>query len=190
MISALPSVVNIAQRAPSAHANASDRADDTGHGIPRGAGGKPNPDTSAQAAAELAATDRRVRAHEAAHLAAAGGLAQGGANFQTERGPNGKLYAVAGEVSIDLSPGRTPEETLSRAEQVRRAALAPADPSAQDYRVAAQAAQMMAEAQRELITQRTDAQGSTGAAPDPSRRAIDAYTRSAGDTVGRFNLFA
>jgi hypothetical protein len=111
---------------------------------------------------ELAATDRAVRAHEAAHMAAAGGLAQGGANFTTVRGPDGRMYAVGGEVSIDVSPGRTPEETLSRAQAIRRAALAPADPSAQDYRVAAQAAQMAAQAQRELATQ--SAEGEPGGA--------------------------
>lgn len=57
---------------------------------------------------------------------------------------------MAGEVSIDTSPGRTPTETLARAERIQAAALAPADPSPQDRSVAAQAAQMAAQARQEL----------------------------------------
>ena len=93
---------------------------------------------------ELEARDREVRAHEAAHLAAAGGLAMGGANFSLQRGPDGRMYAVGGEVSIDVSEGRTPEETIARAERIRAAALAPAEPSAKDMQVAARATRMAA----------------------------------------------
>lgn len=102
---------------------------------------------------ELARTDREVRAHERAHLAAAGGLARGGAVYTYQRGPDGQLYAVGGEVSIDLAPGATPRETLDRARQIRAAALAPANPSARDRAVAARAAQMALEAQIELAQQ-------------------------------------
>lgn len=98
---------------------------------------------------KLADTDRKVRAHESAHLAAAGGIAIGGASFGYESGPDGKRYAVSGDVQIAVSEGKTPEETISRAEQVRRAALAPADPSAQDQKVAAEASQMAAAARME-----------------------------------------
>lgn len=95
---------------------------------------------------KLAETDRKVRAHESAHMAAAAGIAIGGASFGYESGPDGKRYAVSGEVQISVSEGKTPEETIARAEQVRRAALAPADPSAQDQKVAAEASQMAARA--------------------------------------------
>lgn len=94
--------------------------------------------------------DREVRAHEMAHMAAGAGLVRGGASYSFERGPDGRLYAVGGEVSIDTSPGRTPEETIERAARIRAAALAPADPSAQDHRVAAAASQMEMTARVEL----------------------------------------
>jgi hypothetical protein len=97
----------------------------------------------------LAETDRQVRAHEAAHQAAAGGLG-GAATFTYKTGPDGRSYAVGGEVPIDMSPGRTPEETLARARQVRAAALAPADPSGQDLAVAAQATQMESIAREQM----------------------------------------
>lgn len=106
---------------------------------------------------ELQETDRKVRAHEAAHLAAAGGLAQGGASFTMTRGSDGRYYATGGEVSISTSEGRSPQDTLARARQIRAAALAPADPSPQDYRVAAQATRMEFQAQQELVAQQSEA---------------------------------
>ena len=99
---------------------------------------------------QLKARDLEVRQHEQAHLAAAGALATSGANYTYERGPNGVNYAVGGEVNIDTSPGRTPEETLEKARQVQAAALAPAEPSSQDRGVAARAAQLQQQAQTEI----------------------------------------
>jgi len=117
---------------------------------------------------DLQATDSRVRAHELAHIAAGGGLVEGGATYTYATGPDDKRYAVAGEVSIDTSPGRTPEETIPKAQHIRDAALAPADPSPQDRSVAAAATQMEGNARAELSAQRrseaqgTDARESTG----------------------------
>lgn len=92
--------------------------------------------------AELQRTDREVRAHEAAHLAAAGGLARG-VSFSYTTGPDGRQYAVAGEVSIDTSPvPGDPAATARKAQQIRAAATAPANPSSQDFQAAAQASQL------------------------------------------------
>ena len=102
---------------------------------------------------QLRTRDREVRAHEAAHQAAGGGLA-GGATFSYQTGPDGRSYAVGGEVPIDLSAGRTPEETIARARQIRAAALAPADPSGQDLRVAGEAAALEMRAMLELLQAR------------------------------------
>lgn len=99
---------------------------------------------------QLAETDRKVRAHEAAHMAAAGGLAVGGASFGYTRGPDGKQYAVSGEVSISVRKGEDAAATLRIAEQIRRAALAPADPSGQDRSVAAQADAMASQARLDM----------------------------------------
>jgi hypothetical protein len=103
----------------------------------------------ARQVAELAERDREVRAHEAAHQAAAGGLG-GAASFTYETGPDGKVYVVGGEVSVDMSGGRSPEETIARAAQIRAAALAPADPSPQDLAVAADASAMEAAARQQI----------------------------------------
>lgn len=101
---------------------------------------------------QLKARDREVRAHEMAHLAAAGGLAMSGASFTYQRGADGVNYAVGGEVKIDTSSASTPEQTMRKAQKIRAAALAPAQPSNQDFAVAAKAAQMAAEARAEQAT--------------------------------------
>ncbi|XLM21540.1 catalase, partial [Chromobacterium piscinae] len=84
---------------------------------------------------DLKARDTDVRRHEAAHQAAGGSLA-GAASFTYEQGPDGKQYAIGGEVPIQMSQGGTPQQTIQNAETVRAAALAPADPSGQDRAVA------------------------------------------------------
>lgn len=117
---------------------------------------------------QLQARDREVRAHELAHVAAGAGLVRSGAMFSYQRGPDGRYYAVGGEVSIDTSavPG-DPLATQRKAEQVQRAALAPAQPSGQDRAVAAQAARMAAEArlQQALEASTSNAPGDNSRTP-------------------------
>ena len=106
--------------------------------------------------AELAQTDRQVRAHEQAHLAAAAGLARG-VSFTFVTGPDGKQYAVGGEVSIDTSPvSGDPQATIQKAQQIRAAANAPSNPSGQDRAVAAQASQMEQAARQELAAEKRE----------------------------------
>lgn len=103
-----------------------------------------------QMVAELQLRDREVRAHEAAHKAA-GGAHVGGASYTFQQGPDGRQYAIGGEVPVDLSTsGGSPEAVIAKMEQVRAAALAPGDPSSQDYAVAAAADALAAEARRTL----------------------------------------
>lgn len=103
-----------------------------------------------QMVAELQLRDREVRAHEAAHKAA-GGAHVGGASYTFQQGPDGRQYAIGGEVPVDLSTsGGSPEAVIAKMEQVRAAALAPGDPSSQDYAVAAAADALAAEARRNL----------------------------------------
>ncbi|QHS10629.1 putative metalloprotease CJM1_0395 family protein [Sinimarinibacterium sp. NLF-5-8] len=112
---------------------------------------------------QLAQRDREVRAHEQAHMAAAGDLVTRSASFDFERGADGRQYAVGGDVGIDTSEGRTPEDTIARAQRIRAAASAPAEPSAQDRSVAAQASQMEAKARLDLAQQRRDQAFALGA---------------------------
>jgi len=110
---------------------------------------------------ELRARDAEVRAHEQAHVAAAGPYATGAPTFEFQTGPDGKQYAISGEVSIDASPVQgDPEATVRKAQAIKRAALAPREPSEQDRAVAAQAAQLEAQARQEVKAEKAEEQES------------------------------
>ncbi|GAA0702671.1 hypothetical protein GCM10009104_35070 [Marinobacterium maritimum] len=105
---------------------------------------------------QLSARDSEVRQHEMAHQAAGGGHT-GAVSYTFQRGPDGRMYAVGGEVSIDTSAvSGDPRATLEKAETIIRAAMAPAEPSSQDHRVAASARAMAAEARAELARMEED----------------------------------
>ena len=120
---------------------------------PRVAAGDPV-ELSPEAAAlvvELQARDAAVRAQEAAHLVAAGGLAEGIPTFLYQQGPDGRNYAVGGEMAIDTSPvPGNPRATLAKARQIEAAALLPMDPSSQNESVASLAQSMAAIAADQL----------------------------------------
>jgi hypothetical protein len=193
MISPLSSSIANAIQAVSIHANAGrgDAASEqTERKVPAADGDRFGELSAAdqRRVEEMKTTDRAVRAHEAAHMAAGGNLVTSGASYSYETGPDGQRYAVAGEVGIDTSKGRTPEETLIRADRIRAAALAPTDPSAQDRAVAAAAAQMAAEARTEIARARMEeskagAPGETGAEAPPRAPASD------GESGGRATSF-
>ncbi|MCI7014012.1 MAG: hypothetical protein MR878_01320 [Campylobacter sp.] len=133
---------------------------------------------------ELQAADTNVRAHEAAHMAAGGGLTSP-ASYTYERGPDNKMYAVAGEVGISTSEGNTPQESLNKAQTIRRAALAPADPSPQDLKVAAQAASMEMSARAEILQEKM-AQNSQNSnnSNETSGDAVNSVGNSAENSTG------
>jgi len=123
---------------------------------------------------ELKKIDREVRAHERAHRAA-GGTLTGSAQFTYTRGPDGQQYAVSGEVSIDTGREQSPAATAAKMEAVIRAALAPANPSAQDVAVAAQARQVLNEvaqaAREERLNLDETQRSSVGAQQDGGQNA-------------------
>ncbi len=103
---------------------------------------------------ELKARDREVRAHEQAHKTV-GGQYTGAISFSYQSGPDGKRYAVGGEVPIDVSPvPGNPQATISKMTIVKAAATAPAQPSTQDIMVAAEAGRILMAAQSELQQQK------------------------------------
>jgi hypothetical protein len=126
---------------------------------------------------------------------------RGGARLTTQVGPDGRRYAVGGEVSIDVSEVEgDPRATLHKARAIQRAALAPVNPSAQDRAVAARAAAMAQEARQELARERAQpspdgeesrlqgspnpAAGGSGPEPHPPstiHRALRSYTMAASD---------
>ncbi len=104
---------------------------------------------------DLQARDSEVHAHEAAHQAAGGGMT-GAASYTYQQGPDGKMYAIGGEVSITMRSGSTLEETIANARQVATAAMAAGDPSSQDFAVASSARIMEMKAQQQLAKERQE----------------------------------
>lgn len=95
---------------------------------------------------ELEARDREVRQHEQAH-ASVGGQHTGAPSLEYTRGPDGRMYATGGEVSVDTSAvANDPQATVEKMRTVIAAALAPAEPSTQDRQVAAKAQALLTEA--------------------------------------------
>jgi hypothetical protein len=131
---------------------------------------------------KLKKRDAQVKAHEQAHAAAGGAYIKGGISYSYQKGPDGVMYAVGGEVSIDTSPVKNnPQATISKMEAVKAAALAPADPSGQDRAVASAASQEEAKAQQELSAQKTGKTqgGKDNSAPDSTDKKAPTLTYSA-----------
>ena len=131
--------------------------------------------------AELKRADAEIRRHEAAH-ASAGGRYAGAPSFEYQVGPDGKRYAVAGEVPIDVSPvAGDPGATIAKMQVVKRAASAPASPSAQDRAVAATAAKIEVQARAELRAERAEAASGDDAAAAPGAEALSARPGAGGE---------
>jgi len=109
---------------------------------------------------QLRARDREVRAHEGAHVAAGGALVRGGPSYTYQTGPDRRSYAIGGKVQIDVAPvANDPSATLIKSGQIRATALAPANPSPQDLRVASNANQLASRARVEIaVLRREEAQ--------------------------------
>lgn len=150
-------------------------------------------DEERQLLKELRARDAEVRAHEQAHLAAAGPYANGAPTFEFQTGPDGRQYAVGGEVSIDSSPvPGDPEATARKAQTIKRAALAPSDPSAQDRQVAAQAAQLEAQARQQVKAEKAEEKEETTENPSSSvEKSRESETKlESGNDPSQDNPFA
>lgn len=138
--------------------------------------------------------DAEVRTHENAHKSA-GGQYAAAPSYTYETGPDGKRYITDGEVSIDIGEESDPQDTITKMQVVKRAALAPAQPSAQDRQVYAEASQKEAQARQELNEQKQEeAQGSSeskaqsgttgthGTNPEPGNQAATNGTNAAEGT--------
>ncbi len=127
---------------------------------------------------DLKQRDSEVRTHEQAHLSAGAGLVKGGASYSYQIGPDGKRYAIGGEVQIDISAvPNDPQATITKMQRVKAAAMAPADPSGQDRAVAAMASQIESQARSESSSQKTE-------------KAISAYKKPNASSESSFSKIA
>ena len=127
---------------------------------------------------ELSNRDREVRTHERAHDAV-GGPYTGSPSYTFEEGPDGQKYAIAGEVSVDLStiPGNN-RATIAKMQKVKAAALAPANPSAQDTKIAAEAQREIVKAQSALAEEVRAQFNSNADEPELQREAVGQPSQS------------
>lgn len=117
-----------------------------------------------QQVTELKIRDTEVRAHEQAHIAAAAGINASAPSFGYKTGPDGKQYAVSGEVNVSFTQSNDPRENIDKAQTMKAAALAPAQPSSQDLDAARSADKIIADAEKQLqqeIDQKIKGIGST-----------------------------
>ncbi|WDO01945.1 hypothetical protein C3Y05_020355 [Aeromonas allosaccharophila] len=121
---------------------------------------------------DLIERDQEVRTHEQAHQSVGGEYASS-PTYQFTQGPDGKRYATGGEVQIDTSavPG-DPAATIAKMQQIRSAALAPAEPSAQDLAVARSAAASEAKARKELMAEQSAKSGGVLSAYMDKRNSV------------------
>ncbi len=140
---------------------------------------------------ELKSGDTKVKSHEAAHAAVGGDLVRG-KSFDYAVGPDGKRYAVGGEVQIDISPvANDPRATMQKMQHIRRAALAPSDPSPQDRSVASTAQSIESQAQAEIASNigKSSAKSEPASKPVESQAAAKAYTKDTSESSERSGLF-
>jgi len=128
---------------------------------------------------ELKSRDQEVRDHEMAHVAAGGPYIKRGANYEYQKGPDGILYAVGGDVLIDTSPvAGNPEATIRKMDVVRSAALAPANPSGSDRAIASRATSTRIKASEELIKMQLEKSGLEKSDKKSPYMVSDAYSKS------------
>ena len=109
-----------------------------------------------QQVSELKTRDAEVRAHEQAHMAAAAGISASAPSYDYEMGPDGKRYAVGGEVNISFNESGNPSSDIVKAQTMKNAALAPAQPSGQDLAVARHADSLIAQFKEKLSQQNAE----------------------------------
>ncbi len=111
---------------------------------------KPRPDIEVRnddpALQRIKNIDRNVRLHENSHASADGVQTIGTARYKYAEGPDGKLYAVGGEVTVAVQSSGKPEDNLRAARALRSSALSSDNPSPADFAAAADAGQIEIEA--------------------------------------------
>ena len=145
--------------------------------------------------ARLEKRDREVHVHEQAHVNAGAT----NATYKYERGPDGERYATGGHAQIDTSMTGEPEKDIEKAKKIRRAAMAPVDPSPQDRKVAAEADQMERQARAKLAEEQEEEaakRGQAGGGASPVRAQsggpipTDGYEPTSGQTASSIDILA
>jgi hypothetical protein len=122
---------------------------------------------------KLSQQDTNIRRYERVHLAVAGMVTRGGPYNEYRLGSDGRLYAVGGEVSLNINTGAgNSQQTLTKMEQVRRAALAQANLAIEDQRAAALARYDVYRTRLEMLNQEHEQALTTARTMDQQKGAF------------------
>ena len=101
---------------------------------------------------KLQIRDREVRAHEMSHGIDPNLIKIGSAQFDYTIGPDGKAYATGGKVTLATGNPTSPEDAVDKAQALKKASMAPGNPSPQDFQALNAAISMEAEAQSNIYS--------------------------------------
>jgi len=76
--------------------------------------------------------DRKMKIHESLHSTLLGT----NVSYKYQRGPDGRLYAVGGETTLDTSIPKDPKEAMLKIEQIKKSATAAPELSHADLNIA------------------------------------------------------
>lgn len=107
---------------------------------------------------ELINIEKKVIAHEQAHMAAGSGVT-GASSYSYTNGPDGKRYISGGEVAINVPATDDPKKGKMLMQRVIEAALAPADPSPQDIKVAQSAQSKLIALNQQILMEKGKSEG-------------------------------
>jgi|GEM_PF-1114383 len=99
---------------------------------------------------ELKKRDKEVKNHEAAHTGNPELQTIGTPSYSYVLGPDGKMYAVGGEVTISTGRISDPQDALRKAAALKKASLSSDNPSSADLAAASSASQMETEALQQI----------------------------------------
>ena len=101
---------------------------------------------------KLQIRDKEVKAHEMSHGIDPNLIKIGSAQFDYTIGPDGKIYATGGKVTLSTGNPNSPEDAVAKAQALKKTSIAPGNPSPQDLQALNAAMDMEAEAQNNIYS--------------------------------------
>jgi len=121
---------------------------------------------------DLKKLERRLMNRELEQSRVGGGVS-GMGRHEVETGPDGQRYVTGAPTTPSLVQGGTPEQALTHARAVRRAAMAPSSPSSRDLSVANEARRLEIRAEERLLQARAEEQQASQVEADHAVESLE-----------------
>lgn len=135
--------------------------------------------------------ENNVISHERSHMQS-GGEFSGSPSYLYTRGPDGKVYISGGEVKMYVPATDDYDKLIQSLQKVKRAAMAPPDPSPQDSKTAAMASAKEASVRQEIAKMRAKEayeKNKETMATDESHTEVHAFRKFKFQEFKNFTLF-